>query len=138
MNAGSNALPISEQILLQDYYAPSHTLFVSMYYDMIDPVEVIKSNVCNAILGVHYPPLTNTIVARVKGETLERGVGWSYHFFVQGYNFMGFMGFLYNVCPSYILCYIGNEKSDGAIYSKYLFEFYSRDDLFDLGDEFPY
>lgn len=96
LNAGSNALPISEQILLQDYYAPSHTLFVSMYYDMIDPVEVIKSNVCNAILGVHYPPLTNTIVARVKGETLERGVGWSYHFFVQGYNFMGFMGFLYN------------------------------------------
>ena len=96
LNDVSNALPVSYQILAQDYYAPSHTLFISMHYDMINPVEVIKSNVCNAILGVHYPPLTNTIVARVEGEIAERGTGWSYHFFVQGYNFMGFMGFLYN------------------------------------------
>ena len=83
-------------ILFQDYYHPSHTLFISMYYDIIDPVEVIKSNLANSLVLLKYPYLTTTIVARESGEMEGRGIGWGYHYFVEGFNAMGFLGIFYN------------------------------------------
>ena len=55
------------QILKQDYFNPSHTLFVSMANNIIDPLEVIKSNAANALVMLNYPHLTTTV--------LERGLG---------------------------------------------------------------
>ena len=46
---------LSAAILLQDYYLPSHTLFLSMQYNIIDPVEVIKSNAANSLVLLEYP-----------------------------------------------------------------------------------
>lgn len=83
-------------ILLQDYYLPSHTLFVSMEYDIVDPIEVIKSNIANSLVLLDYPFLTTTILDRGLGKDNERGVGWAYHFFVEGYNAMGMFGIFYN------------------------------------------
>ncbi len=83
-------------ILFQDYYHPSHTLFISMYYDIIIPIEVIKSNIANSLVLLKYPYLTTTIVARESGEIEGRGFGWGYHYFVEGYNAMGFLGVFYN------------------------------------------
>ena len=83
-------------IILQDYFVPSHTLFVSMEYKIVDPLEVIKSNLANSLVLLKYPFLTTTIIAEEKGEASERGVGWAYHYFVEGYNFMGMFGVLYN------------------------------------------
>jgi hypothetical protein len=83
-------------ILAQDYYLPSHTLFVSMNHKIIDPIEVIKSNFTNSLFGFDYPFLTNTILERGLGFDNERGVGWAYHYFVEGYNAMGLLGVFYN------------------------------------------
>lgn len=86
----------SSSILLQDYYLPSHTLFASMQYNIVDFNEVIKSNLANSLVGINYPFLTTTIVEKATGITDERGAGWSYHYFVEGYNAMGFFGVFYN------------------------------------------
>ena len=83
-------------ILSQDYYLPSHTLFISMYHKIIDPIEVLKSNFTNALILFDYPFLTNTILERGLGLDNERGVGWAYHYFVEGYNALGFLGIFYN------------------------------------------
>ena len=83
-------------ILLQDYFLPSHTLFVSMNHKIIDPIEVVKSNFANSLIRFDYPYLTNTIMERGLGFDNERGVGWAYHYFVEGYNAMGLLGVFYN------------------------------------------
>lgn len=87
---------LSAAILLQDYYLPSHTLFVSMQYGIIDPVEVIKSNTANSLVLLDYPFLTTTIMERGFGTKEDRGVGWGYHYFVEGYNAFGMFGIFYN------------------------------------------
>lgn len=87
---------LSSIILLQDYYLPSHTLFVSMNHKIIDPIEVFKSNFANSLISFDYPFLTNTIMDRGLGFDNERGVGWAYHYFVEGYNAMGLLGVFYN------------------------------------------
>jgi hypothetical protein len=87
---------LSSVILLQDYYLPSHTLFISMNHKIIDPIEVVKSNFTNSLISFDYPFLTNTIMERGLGFDNERGVGWAYHYFVEGYNAMGLIGVFYN------------------------------------------
>jgi hypothetical protein len=83
-------------ILMQDYYLPSHTLFISMHYNIIDPIEVIKSNLANSLIKMKYPYLSTKIVERVTGSTDDRGAGWAYHYFVEGYNAIGLLGVFYN------------------------------------------
>jgi hypothetical protein len=97
-SGNSNSLDedLSSLILLQDYYLPSHTLFVSINHEIIVPIEVIKSNFTNSLIGFDYPFLTNTIMERGLGFDNERGVGWAYHYFVEGYNAMGLLGVFYN------------------------------------------
>tara|TARA_B100000767_G_scaffold172314_1_gene161304 strand:+ start:5844 stop:7163 length:1320 start_codon:yes stop_codon:yes gene_type:complete len=87
---------LSSIILLQDYYLPSHTLFVSMNHKIIDPIEVFKSNFANSLIFFNYPFLTTTILVRGLGIDNDRGVGWAYHYFVEGYNAMGMLGVFYN------------------------------------------
>ena len=87
---------LSSTILLQDYYLPSHTLFVSMNHKIIDPIEVVKSNFTNSLVYFNYPFLTNTILLRGLGIDNDRGVGWSYHYFIEGYNALGLLGVFYN------------------------------------------
>lgn len=91
----SSSIPLSAQILMQDYYAPSHTLFISMHYGIIDPVEVFKSNFANSLVKFNYPYLSSTIVEKI-GSINERGAGWSYMYFVEGYNALGWLGIFYN------------------------------------------
>ena len=87
---------LSSVVLFQDYYLPSHTLFISMNYKIIDPIEVVKSNFANSLISFNYPFLTNTIMERGLGFDNVRGVGWAYHYFVEGYNAMGLLGVFYN------------------------------------------
>ena len=58
---------LSATILLQDYFLPSHTLFISMESNIIDPLEVVKSNIANSLVLVKYPFLTTTILSRDLG-----------------------------------------------------------------------
>lgn len=88
--------PLYEKILLQDYYPPSHTLFVSMHFHIVDLKETIKSNFANSFVKFNYPLLSQTIVSKIDSRHIERGAGWAYHFFVEGYNAIGWFGVLYN------------------------------------------
>lgn len=94
--SSAQGLEWTSAIFLQDYFLPSHTLFISMYYEIIDPIEVFKSNFANSLVGFDYPFLTNTIMERGLGFDNERGVGWAFHYFVEGYNVMGLLGVFYN------------------------------------------
>ncbi len=85
----------STKLLFQDYYAPSHTLFISMQYGVIDPLDTFLSNISNSFILIKYPFLTNTIVSKI-GYNFERAEGWSYHLFVEGYNAFGWLGIIYN------------------------------------------
>ena len=67
-----------------------------MHYDIVDPIEVLKSNLANSLIKLDYPFLTYTITERVTGSKEERGAGWAYHYFVEGYNAAGFLGIFYN------------------------------------------
>ena len=86
----------STTILMQDYYLPSHTLFISMHYSIIDLVEVVKSNFANSLIKLKYPYLSTMIVERATGHKDDRGAGWAYHYFVEGYNAVGLLGVFYN------------------------------------------
>lgn len=85
----------SDAIIGQDYFAPSQLLFISMYYDIIEPFETFKSNFCNTFIFLEYPYLTQTITNKI-GNDFTRGQGWGYYLFVEGYNALGWFGFLYN------------------------------------------
>ena len=87
---------LSVVILTQDFYLPSHTLFISMHNAIIDPIEVVKSNLANSLISLKYPFLSTMIVEKATGIKDERGAGWSYHYFVEGYNAMGVLGVFYN------------------------------------------
>jgi len=86
---------LSENIILQDYYTPSHLLFISMHYNIVDPIETLKSNLANSFIFFKYPYLTQTI-SKINGNDYERGEGWGYYFFVEGYNALGWFGIFYN------------------------------------------
>lgn len=90
----SDAAPILK-ILMQDYFAPSHTLFVSMQYGVIDFLEVAKSSAANSLIFFKYPYLSQTVTSIVDFQS-ERGVGWAYYVFVEGYNAAGWFGIFYN------------------------------------------
>jgi hypothetical protein len=91
----TTSIALSNKILLQDYYSPSHTLFISMHYGFIDPIEAIKSNFSNSLILLKYPFLTQEILEKI-GLKYERAEGWSYHIFVEGYNAVGWFGIIYN------------------------------------------
>ncbi len=93
----SNAREVSfaSKLLVQDYYSPSHPLFIAMHYGMIDPLETLKSNLANSVVLLKYPYLSQTIVSKVN-PSIERGGGWAYHMFIEGYNAFGWFGILYN------------------------------------------
>lgn len=88
-------VPFVEKLLLQDYFSPSQTLLLAMHYHFINPIEVFFSNFCNIIIASNYPYLTSEIVGLINGS-LARHEGWGFHFFVEGYCFMGIFGFIYN------------------------------------------
>jgi hypothetical protein len=87
---------LSEVMLMQDYYLPSHTLFVSMHHNIVRPLTVFLSNVFNSLVGMDYPFMTTIIVEEATGISDERGAGWAYHYFVEGYNVAGMLGIFYN------------------------------------------
>jgi hypothetical protein len=116
---------ISTAILLQDYYLPSHTLFASIEYKIIVPLDVIKSNLANSLVGLDYPFLTITVVERATGITDERGGGWAYHYFVEGFNAMGFLGVFYNAVfwNLGMLLWLRLGQSNNSMHNKVILSF---------------
>ncbi len=82
-----------DTIVFQDYLNPSLTLMTSINYNFIYPIEILKSNILNSMIVFDYPGA---------GERISRFLdpyGWGgvgYYYFTEGYNMMGFFGFLYS------------------------------------------
>jgi hypothetical protein len=93
--SSASEVSFASKVLVQDYYSPSHPLFISMHYGMIDPIETFKSNLANSVVLLNYPYLSQTIVSKVD-PSIERGGGWAYHMFIEGYNALGWLGIFYN------------------------------------------
>lgn len=86
-----------EDILTQDYYAPSHTLFVAVGNNYVHPFEVILSNLTNVIIGLpHRPLISSSVLSNCISLKFERYEGWASYLFLEGYVFMGLFAFIYN------------------------------------------
>lgn len=94
--AGISSLEIERMILVKDYFAPSHVLMASIYYDLVDPIHVIKSNLFNFLFGLGYPYLQTEPGNMMLDGSSSRSTGYAMYVFSEGYMFSGFLGFLYN------------------------------------------
>lgn len=90
----NNSLIIS--LIDKDYFPPAHLLFASIYYKIIDPVEVLRSNILNLIPGLKYPYLQLYITEKFNPGVTDRSSSYAYYVLSEGYNFMGMWGFIYN------------------------------------------
>ncbi|MGN6263110.1 MAG: hypothetical protein ACTHNO_20440 [Ralstonia sp.] len=89
-------IPLSQRLLVKDYYPPAHMLFAAAAYDEIDPYEVIASNSANAAVMFGYPYLQETITNLFRPGLATRSVGYAFYILTEGFLFMGYWGFIYN------------------------------------------
>lgn len=92
----SGNMSAGEMLVANDYYWPSHLLFVAMANAYVDPQEVLRSNVLNAAAGFGYPYLAETIGRTALGSGVDRVRGIAFYLFVEGYVAVGWAGILYN------------------------------------------
>lgn len=118
------AKALSEEIIKQDYYAPSHTLFVAMHHNFIEPFQVLYSNLCNFFIGLKQPYLTETLVA-IENGSQQRGVGWAFHLFTEGYCFAGWLGIIYNgiVWSFFLNLVIRISKNNNPVLSRIIYAY---------------
>ena len=100
-------------LVSQDYFSPGATLIMSVEKNIVDPVAVIMSNALNSIYFVNHETIS-AIVVNEYGLIFERGAGFAYINYAEGYNFMGFTGFLYNGIAGGLLLHILNVDFRGV------------------------
>jgi len=83
-------------ILFKDYYAPAHILFASIYYDYIDPIEVLVSNLSNSLVLLKQPYLQANVMDLFVPGIATRSASYAFYIFTEGFLVMGFFGFIYN------------------------------------------
>lgn len=93
-------------IVFQDWFAPSLSLITCMQFHVIQPIEVVKSNILNIFSFIFggYPSL---------GESFSRYVdpngitGYGYYFLTEGYQLVGSLGFIVSsfLIVFYYRCY---------------------------------
>lgn len=112
-----------ENLLSNDYYAPAHMLFAAMYYQVIEPVRVITTNIGNCILGLHYDVLQMDIMRyMVPWDVDDKSKTYAMYIFTEGYVFMGDFGFLYNGILISTLLYFWKKfaSTENTLYSLFL------------------
>lgn len=87
---------LAKTLLFQDYYAPGYILIASIYYNLIDPVNVILSNFYNSLIGMNYPYLQTSVGNMLIRGSSSRSTGFAMYIFSEGYMFAGWYGFIYN------------------------------------------
>lgn len=83
-----------KDLLFQDYFYPSLMLFVSQDLQFTDPGEVLTSNLFNSLILFNYPTLSQTVGSFIVNTT--RTQGFAYYILTEGYNFVGYLGVIYN------------------------------------------
>lgn len=87
---------VFEVLLLNDYFAPAHMLFAAIHFQMIDPLEVLTSNLANAAIMMDYPLLQAPITDQFREGMTTRSQSYGFLLLTEGFLFMGVFGFLYN------------------------------------------
>lgn len=82
-----------ENLVFQDWLFPSLTLITSMERNIIFPVKVIESNLKCLIPFISHRSLGSTLSRVIDPEGIQ---GYGYYIFTEGYNLMGFVGFIYS------------------------------------------
>lgn len=100
-------------LVSQDYFSPGATLIMSVEKNIVDPVAVIMSNLFNSIYFINHETISAIIVDEY-GLNFARGAGFAYINYAEGYNFMGFTGFLYNGVACGLLLHILNVDFKGV------------------------
>ncbi len=82
-----------ENLVFQDWLVPSLTLITSMYKGIIFPFTVLESN-----LEVLIPLISHQSLGSILSRIIDPfgWAGYGYYILTEGYNFMGFMGFMYS------------------------------------------
>lgn len=83
-------------IIAKDWYAPAHILFAAVRYEVIDPIEVLTSNISNSLIMIGYPYLQYGVTEIFNPGVATRSAGYAFYILTEGYMFMGEMGFVYN------------------------------------------
>ncbi len=84
---------VPKNLIFQDWLIPSLTLVTSMERNIVFPSKVIESNLTCLIPFINHRSL-GSILSRIIDPEGIRGYG--YYILTEGYNFMGFVGFLYS------------------------------------------
>lgn len=92
----ANELGALENIILKDYFAPSHILIAAMHFNFIDLYEVLKSNFSNALVRMNYPFLQNTVADLFNPGASTRSASYAFYIFSEGYIAIGWFGIFYN------------------------------------------
>ena len=100
-------------LVSQDYFSPSATLIMSVEENIVDPVAVIMSNLFNSIYFMNHETIS-AIVVNEYDLSFVRGAGFAYINYAEGYNFMGFTGFLYNGVACGLVLHILNVNFKGV------------------------
>jgi len=93
-NARYNGL--AKAVIVKDYFAPLHILFATMHYQLVDPLNVIKSNFYNTFVMMGYPYLQTGVGNMLIEGSSSRSTGFAMHIFSEGYMFSGWLGLVYN------------------------------------------
>jgi hypothetical protein len=91
-----DATGILPAIIGQDYYAPAHILFAAVAFDVIDPIEVMRSNFANALILMNVPYLQTGVTELFNPGVATRSAGYAFLVLAEGYIFAGLWGAVYN------------------------------------------
>ena len=100
-------------LVSQDYFSPAATLIMSVEKNIVDPVAVITSNLFNSIYFMNHDTISAIVVSEYN-LSFARGAGFAYINYAEGYNFMGFTGFLYNGLVCGLILHILNVDFKGV------------------------
>lgn len=89
-------LPISEVLLLKDYFAPYLILTSAIENSFVDPIYVMKSNFCNLFGFCEFPVLQEKLGNTMRPNSSSKTEGFGFFPFAEGYMFMGLLGVFYN------------------------------------------
>jgi len=86
------SLFLTKNLIFQDWLAPSLTLMTSIERDIIFPEKVIESNLTVLVPFITHDSLGGLLSRIIDPEGIQ---GYGYYILTEGYNFMGFAGFIY-------------------------------------------
>lgn len=82
-----------KKLIFQDWVFPSLTLMTSIQHNIVFPGKVIESNLTCLVPFISHSSLGEILSRIIEPEGIS---GYGYYILTEGYNLMGFAGFLYS------------------------------------------